>query len=79
MAIKKPQVSEDTQGKVAYKLHVWNSPDFSGKKVFLRGLLVTSDRSRFRITTGQLIHQLNSAYQVLDPQYPSASRPLDFW
>ena len=69
MAIKKPQVSEDTQGKVAYKL----------KKVFLRGLLVTSDRSRFRITTGQLIHQLNSAYQVLAPQYPSASRPLDFW
>lgn len=55
------------------------TPDFSGKKVFLRGLRVTSDRSRFRIATGQLIHQLNSAYQVLAPQYPSASSPLDFW
>nr|DAY89436.1 MAG TPA: hypothetical protein [Caudoviricetes sp.] len=28
MAIKKPQVSEDTQGKVAYKLHVWNCTGF---------------------------------------------------
>ena len=33
------------------------SPDFSGKKVFLRGLQVTSDRSRFRIATGQLVHR----------------------
>lgn len=32
-----------------------------------------------RGSAGQLIHQLNSAYQVLAPQYPSASRPLNFW
>ena len=79
MAIKSPRYPKIPRAKWRINCIYGIAPDFSGKKVFLRGLLVTSDRSRFRITTGQLIHQLNSAYQVLAPQYPSASRPLDFW
>lgn len=57
MQIKKPQASEDTQGKVAYNFKYGIAPDFSGKKVFLRGLRVTSDRLRFRIATGQLVYR----------------------
>lgn len=76
MAIKKPQVSEDTQGKVAYKLHRISPVKKSFCVVYK--LLLTDHVSGSQPVSWCIGHQLNNAYQVLAPQYPSASRPLDF-